>query len=708
MRRRKFINQVAILSTGAVTAPNILASNSANAVNEGKLKGFIVSDAHFGWEATGWAKGMQPTPEDQHKAMENIMNRFPDLDLFLDTGDAHHNDHHNNANPYKARKDWVDIIQGGCGQIPFFYVLGNHELRSNEDADPEMRCNIMGSTTCRPYYSFDLHGIHFISFPELIRAVYITEEEWDWLELDLSLNHDKTIVMLSHNNIIGTTSGNDPGYRGIMDSEKMLAVFSKNPNIISWMHGHNHNYEIVNHKNMLFVSNGRIGGFDPSGGKHGIGGIYFEITENSMIVRCYSAENNCFLDEYDSSLSQELKMKTSVNLESGFAYSYGVGGAINRERIPAYHHHVGENSKSDLFLTGCNHSIINDDPDMTKYTERTAYHGLDKILLAGKVNHGNEGYEYLNPGIRLKANNNWWTTITMPSDNYDKYSYYRCPVGKKYKVSIELDVKGEGNQKLWLRLHVFDIDGRKLRIVQSEEIELEKGRQKPERIIDVPKMDIFETIYNNPESDNLVNIAIEASFTGMNTDVDVFTIKMEQQNHNQNTLDAGAIIDGKMYKNTGLIKKGEIVQIPIDKSEKPRSVNEIIVGGNKRVTYLVRHSNLKWQVRNATVTYKDDHLEIGKMRNRISDKMEIIIAPLQKNNEPYLHRTRNAEYIKFYPFNATNRNITIKVDKVYSEAEIEVYSPMKPTRIKGIEKWNYEGNIIVAKLSHSGNIQIEF
>lgn len=708
MRRREFINKVGILSSVAVTIPNLLVANVANGTKGGSLKGFIVSDSHFGWKASGWAKGMQPSPEKQQQAMDNIMNRFPDLDMFIDTGDAHHNDHHNNANPYKARKDWVDIIQGGCGQLPFYYVLGNHELRSNEDADPEMRCNIMGSATCRPYYSFDIYGIHFISFPELIRATYITEEEWDWLDLDLSLNRDKTIIILSHNNIIGTTSGNEPGYRGIMDSDKMLQIFKKNPNIISWMHGHNHNYEIVNHQNMLFVSNGRIGGFDPSGGKHGIGGIYFEISANGMVVKCYSAGKDCFLDKLDSSLSQDLKTKTSLSLERGYSYSYGIGGAVNGERIPAFHHHVGAKSKTELFLTGCDHAVINDDSAMTKYTERKAYHGLDKILLAGKVNHGNAGYDYLNPGIRLKANDNWWTTLTMPSDNYDKYSYFRCPVGKKYKVSIDLDVKVKGTQKLWLRLHVYDIEGRKLRVVQSEEIALGKGRQELERIIEVPEIDNFETIYNNAESNNLVNVAIEASFTGMNTDVDIYTIKMSQQTENQNTVDAGVIIDKKKYQFKGLLEKGKIEKISIDETINTRSVNEIIAGGNKRVTYLIRHSDLKWQVRNATATFKDDYIVIDKIRNHISDKMEIIIAPLQKNSEPYLQRIRKAEHIKFYPFNSTKRNIRIKVEKVYAEAEIEVYSAMAPIQVEGVEKWNYERNIIMVKLSEPSNIQIEF
>lgn len=708
MKRRSFISNVAVLSTGTAIIPSLLTANTSNRIIGSSLKGFIVSDAHFGWAATGWAKGMQPSPEQQQQAMDNIMNRFPDLDMFIDTGDAHHNDHHNNSNPYKARKDWVDIIQGGCGQLPFFYVIGNHEIRSNEDADPEMRSSIMGSNSCRPYYSFDINGIHFISFPELIRAIFITKEEWDWLELDLSLNRDKTVIMLSHNNIIGTTSGNEPGYRGIMDSDKMLQVFKKNPNVISWMHGHNHNYEIVNHQNMLFVSNGRIGGFDPSGGKHGIGGIYFEISANGILVRCYSAEKDCFLDTLDSSLSQELKTQTSLNSEIGYAYSYGVGGAVNGERIPAFHHHVGEKSKTELFLTGCDHAIINDDPSMTKYTERKAYHGLDKILYAGKVNHGNEGYEYLNPGIRLKANDNWWTTLTMPSDNYDKYSYFRCPVGKKYKVSIDLNIKVKGTQKLWLRLHVYDIDGRKLRVVQSEEISLGQGPQELERIIEVPDIDNFETIYNNPESNNLVNIAVEASFTGMDSDVEIFNLTLTQENESQNTIDAGVIIDEKKYQLKGLLEKGKIEKIPVDGILKTRSVNEIIAGGNKRVTYLIKHSDLKWQVRNATATFKDDCIVIDKIRNHISDKMEIIIAPLQKTNEPYLQRIRRAECIKFYPFNSKKRTIKINVDKVYTEAEIEVYSPTAPRQIKGVDKWNYEGNIITAKINKASFIQFDF
>ena len=701
MERRTFIKQSAVISSGSIVMPNQVFSNETS--ENDVLKGFIVSDAHFGWNGK-----VQPKPELQAKAMKNIIERFPDLDLFFDTGDAHHNDHHNNLDPYKARQDWIDIIQGGCGQTPFYYVIGNHEIYSDEVDEPEMRCNIMGSNTCRPYYSFDIQGIHFISFPELITAIYITTEEWDWLELDLALNREKTIVMLSHNNILGTTKGNGPGYRGLMDSEKMMQIFKENPNVISWMHGHNHNYEVVKMQDMLYVSNGRIGGFDPNGGKYGIGGIYFEISANGLTVKCYSAQKDCFLDQFDSTLSQTLKKKTSFNPEEKSGYCYGVGGAKNGERIPAYHHNVGENSNVELFLTGCEHPVINDDPEMTKYVERKAFEGLDKILFAAAINHGNEAWEYLNPGIRLKANSNWWTTVTMPCDNFSRFSYYRCPVGCKYKVSIDIDVKGEGKQQLWLRLHVHNIDGRVLRIVQSESFSLGSGRQKKECIIEVPEINDSETIYNNPDSDKLVNIAIEASFSNMRSDIDVFAIKLELENSGDQTTNAGMIVDGIKYGVPGLLKKGEIARVSLNKTTKSRSVNEIIAEGNKRLTFILRHTNLSWQVRNATVKYQDGYMDIDKIRNRLSDKMEIVIVPLQKIKTPYLHRIRKAEQIRFYPFTSKNKVLNIEIKKVYQGAELEIFSKVKPLQVNGVEDWTFNENIILARIDKPVNIHIQF
>ena len=712
MERRNFIKKTSTLVLGASVVQDILSSAVKSAsfsdnISDNKLKGFIVSDAHF-----GWMNDQQPAPDFQKEMMTRIVKRFPDLDLFFDTGDAHHNDHHENNDPYMARKNWCDIIQGGCGQVPFYYIVGNHEIYSNEDDDPEMRSNIMGSTSCRPYYSFDMKGIHFISFPELMKTIYITDEEFAWLDLDLELNKNRTTVLLSHNNIIGTTSGNEAGYRGLMDSEKMLGIFRKFPNVISWMHGHNHSFEIKESQNMLFVSNGRIGGFDPSLGKHGIGGIYFEISDSGLLVKCYSAEKDMFLENISGNLTQELKITTTLDSMAKGSYSFGVGSAKNKERFPVYNHHSGNFQKREMYVAGCSDAIINEDPLFTRYTERHAWHGLDKILLAAKINHGNSVFEYTNPGIRLKANSDWFTTVTMPGENFSLYSYYRCPVDTEYKISIDLEtfpVANAGKQVLWLRLLVHDIEGKILRIIQSEGITLKTGKQKLEEILKVPPIDEYETIYSNPDSDKLVNMAVEASFSGMESgDVAIKSIKFNMTDTEGVTINPGLNINGEKCNYSGSISENQIIKLPLNPRVNERDVIEVASEGIKRLTFLIKHTDLEWQVRNAAVKDFGKFLEIKKIRNKLSDKMEIIIVPLIKLQDPYIHRVRNAEGLRIYPLSRGNKILKIEIDKISENTQIEVFSSKRPVRISNVLNWRYDNNIVLTDIVKPGPVLFHF
>jgi len=60
---------------------------------------------------------VQPSPEESRRAIQHIMARFPDLDVFVDTEDAHHSNVED-----AARGDWTDIIPGGCGTAPFLCI----------------------------------------------------------------------------------------------------------------------------------------------------------------------------------------------------------------------------------------------------------------------------------------------------------------------------------------------------------------------------------------------------------------------------------------------------------------------------------------------------------------------------------------------------------------------------------------------------------
>lgn len=651
--------------------------------------------------------------------MQRIIKRLPDLDVFIDTGDAHHGALKRETGDI-ARGNWTDIIAGGCSTTPFFYVAGNHEIVGTlYDGDQEWRRNALGSVSCRPYYSFDIKGIHFISLPELVQPIYINKESMEWLALDLEINKDKTIILLSHNNIKGTTTlMGEIGYRGLVNSRELMELFKLYPNVISWMHGHNHTFEVVEKEGMLYVSNGRIGGFVPpkSWGRTGqgnLGGIYFEISSDSLTVRGYSATEEKFFDEMgDKHLSGYLEIKTTLEPHAKPSYSYGVGGAKNKERFYAYNHHSGPNQKREMYVTGCQDAIINDDPLFNKYTERHAWHGLDKILIAAKINHGNSVFEYTFSGIRLKSNSDWFTTVTLPCEDFNRYSYYRCPVDTNYKITIDLKTYQTiniGKQVLWLLLLVHDSDGKILRIVQSEGLTLLNGNQKHEVVLNIPPLNDFETIYSNPDSDKLVNISVEASISGMEKgDVEIRSLMFSIAGAEGKTINPGLLINNEKCLYNGEISKNNIVKLPLDPGFNERDVIGASSDGLKRLTFIVKHSGLEWQVRNAAVKDCGNYLEIKKMRNRLSDKMEIIIVPLIKTSDTYIHRIIKSEGIKIYPLSRGNKTLKVEINKLLDNSQIQVFSYKKPVRVTNVLSWNYENNIISAVIDKPGIILFHF
>ena len=371
--RRGFLKHSGVLATAMTFCSDysFAAKETIKSQSTDVLKGFIVSDAHF-----GWAHEVQPTPQEQINAMQVIKQRFPDLDVFIDTGDAHHSGL-NGDSELTAKRNWTQIISNEIKNCPFFYVMGNHEIIVDTGYDTEKKSSEFGSICCRPYYSFDIKNIHFVSLPELLTPVFINKESIDWLKLDLELNKDKTTILLSHNSIKGTTTLlGEPGYRGITNSQELLDIFSQYPNIISWMHGHNHTYEVVKQNNIMYVSNGRIGGFVPPAewgvGQNELGGIYFEVHNDRFVVKCFSATSNKFHEELGfSTLTDTLYKPTTVNADAKSAFSYGVGGMNDGQMIPVFNHYTGM-GEAEIFAMSTETEEINDDPDFSLYEYRSA------------------------------------------------------------------------------------------------------------------------------------------------------------------------------------------------------------------------------------------------------------------------------------------------------------------------------------------------
>ena len=78
-----------------------------------------------------------------------------------------------------------------------------------------------------------------------MHANYHSAEELAWLKLDLELNQDKTVILVSHNALPDTTAHQtSPVYRQVANSEAIFDLMRQYSNIRAWIHGHNHVYDV--------------------------------------------------------------------------------------------------------------------------------------------------------------------------------------------------------------------------------------------------------------------------------------------------------------------------------------------------------------------------------------------------------------------------------------------------------------------------------
>ena len=716
MDRRDFLCGTVLTAAGASGPRRAVAARSPHRPTSNVLKGFIVSDAHFGWDHE-----QQPAPDEQREMVRRIMERFGDLDVFIDTGDAHHS-----GADDEARGLWTDIIAGGCGTLPFYYVAGNHEIVPLYGLDPEWRCNLLGSLSCRPYYSFDIKGIHFVSLPEMKRAVYVTRETMEWFKLDLEVHKDQTTIILSHNNILGTTTPfGEYGYRGLVNSKPIEALLNRYPNVIAWMNGHNHTYEVMEKDNRLNVSNGRIGGFIPpeKWGKVGqghLGGIYFEVTASALNVRCYSATKEKFLDELgDTHLQASVAVTTTLNPKSAPRYCHGVGGMRDGQRMPIYHHHAVGARPGELFMTGTDEASFNDDPEFAFYMKREHPHlGPHHLLMGSSVqlNAGwgemwvkNTVYEWLDPGLRLlkRKSAEDVARLTIPLNHHGKGTSYRCAPGRKYRAVLDLESK-TGGQELSLAFWMHDQNHQRRATVAGPKWTLTKGRKQYEAEVEIPDLKDFECIYNNPTSDRMVHLMVMTEFRKMGTDVTMHAFELSLAKADGTTVDPSLMVDGRRVGRRGELKSGEVIRLDMPAPRKHRTLIEPRVKGNQRVTWLVRHTAPDWQVRNAAVADRGDHLQIGPMRNTFSKRREVVIVPMTPIDEPFVHRVRNADAIDVYPLGRGNDRLKIEVQKASGQCEVEIVNAPKPRDVKGAKSIKYQDGRLLLRAMAGDVVEIDF
>lgn len=734
--RRSFLKRTVALASAPVIE-SIAGGNAAKAAkpeqasgyrssSQVSLQGFIVSDAHFGWLSKS-----QPTPAEQTVAMHTIMDKFPELDVFIDTGDAHH-DYAKDV----ARGDWTDVIQGGCRTTPFFFVVGNHENHNSltvddphYDYDAEFKSNILGSVECQPYYSFDMKGIHFVSLPQVMDQAYISDAEVAWLKLDLDVHRDKTTIILSHNSLKGTTEYfSDIGYRQTSNSEMLLELFKRYPNIIAWMHGHNHTYEVVPVAGTVYVSNGRIGGFDPGTwheykndnyyGGGNLGGIFFEIGPDYVEIRCFSATKNKFFDEMGGykHLSYKLNRKTSFDASAPFAANYGFGGSTHGQKLHAFHHHTGGTRK--LFITGTDSPVINENPDFKVYTQRTAADWQTKHLsgYSFEPNEENsvkndETWKWLDPGVRIVKRKKATETkaIFAPNATLSQRSYYKCAPGNKYTLISNVFTKQGGQTaKLICRVYekhfvqVFELEGK----IQK----LKSGNQQLSWTFEIPALEQIRTIYNDCDVVNEFMLTVGIEFSNILSDVDLhaFKLMLAVAEKASVTLSPVVTVDESAFPFVGALPAGVTHAFDLPAKHPYKSCYAFDVKGNSRVTWIEKHVAPRYQVRNASCSYDNGTLTVGPLRNHFSPREEIVIVPLQQKDLPYVHRIRHVKGVNIKEATAENRVIEFRTADLWSHGngEIEIVCKERPQQIAGVNSFSFKNDRLVFSVKRNTTYKI--
>lgn len=671
MKRRNFIKYSSIV----VGTPSVLSGcqNPARKNLQKSLKSFIVSDAHIGWRGKD-----QPTIDKQAQAVQNIINRFKDLDLTFDTGDVHHG-YLKEKQRIKARTQWINHIANPFSKTLFHYVPGNHELGKGY-MDPELIACSFGSIPHRPYYSFDSMGIHFISLPQLQSTILISKETINWLKLNLQLNKDKTTIIMSHNSLKGTTFDNgETGYRCLTNSQELALIISQNPQIKAWFHGHNHHYEVNKINEVLYVSNGRIGGFNPpsnwgSFGQGHLGGIYFEVDTQGISVKAYSADENKFFDQLGfPNLTVHLKTRTSFDPNQPFNYYCGNGNALDGVSESISQNYVSKRNSQLIYAD--TDSVINDNENLNYETKYSFSNKPVEKIIGYKISSNKVKFENANNGLAISNPKSIKTYhITFPTQknkkngNYKRGSYFRTKWEQAYQLYLEIVTTQSQIADISLEIILYNEHYKEV-AAPSNVIKSIQGNQLYFN---------FNTGVKSMEVQNLY-LYFKLKFKNCIENIQINKIQLVPEASTHSKSNSGLVNFNGFNHSLNNLHAPQLIELK-------RTFNNLntLTFKNKKnpsTCFVLKQPAVEWQIRNGSGYFTPSGtLRITPPRHSFTNHVETIITPtFHKNlyiNSCQIKNPVDIQYI-------TDEHIKITTKNTADLSNFSVVSTLPPKQIKG-------------------------
>jgi hypothetical protein len=221
--------------------------------------------------------------------------------------------------------------------------------------------------------------------------------------------------------------------------------------------------------------------------------------------------------------------------------------------------------------------------------------------------------------------------------------------------------------------------------------EIQPGDNEIDVPINLPEFPDRGTIYQDEMLDTEIQLAVEARFSSLNSELVIRRVELERADAHGTTQDPELIFGGTSIKKAGPLVLGQTVEMKIKKPETSRLIVEGNCAGSHRLLWYCRQTNIDWQVRNAPVADHGAYLEINTPTNVWATDKEIVVVPASTtHDEIYAHRLKNITHAKLWPLNRGNKNLSVEVlagDN--AQGIVEICSSCKPKSVTGASSWNY-------------------
>ncbi len=275
MQRRKFIQNISLISAAA-TLP--LATEALPANKPKYFTTAFISDIHV--------KPTEVAEAGMRKALQNINSLKTRPDFIINGGDSVMDALAADKGKTQAQWDVFNKVMQAENKLPVKTCIGNHDiwgwqLKEKEDLKSDALFGkgwwLQQTGYSKTYYSFSHSNWRFIVLDSVQEnkggyIALLNEEQFKWLENELSNNKEEFICIISHIPIVSFCSamffdemlpnGDWKLSRALLhtDARKIKDLFKKYPGIKACLSGHIHLQDEVNYLGIKYFCNGAVSG----------------------------------------------------------------------------------------------------------------------------------------------------------------------------------------------------------------------------------------------------------------------------------------------------------------------------------------------------------------------------------------------------------------------------------------------------------------